>query len=87
MAAAPDSVHQPLLVFCTKIRPGHLAVNGALKTDAVFTEARSLQSRSYAAGGARYLHADLMLPTHAGCALKDPRGRFGISSPCAKGGE
>ena len=31
--------------------------------------------------------ADLMLLTHAGCALKGPRGRFGISSPCAKGGE
>ena len=36
-AAAPDNVQQPLLVFCTKIRPGHLAVNGALKTDAVFS--------------------------------------------------
>ena len=77
-----------LAVFCIKIRPGHRRVNGALKTDAVFfTGARSLQSRSYAAGGARYLHADLMLLTHAGCALKGPRGRFGISSPCAKGGE
>ena len=37
MAAAPDNVQQPLLVFYTKIRPGHLAVNGALKTDAVFS--------------------------------------------------
>ena len=35
-AAAPDNVQQPLLFFCTKIRPGHLAVSGALKTDAVF---------------------------------------------------
>ena len=41
------------------------------------------QNRSYAAGGARYLHADLMLLTHAGCAFKDPRGRFGISYPAA----
>ena len=48
-----------------------------------FTAARSLQSRSYAAGGARYLQADLMLLTHAGCAFKDPRGRFGISYPIA----
>ena len=40
-------------------------------------------SRSYAAGGARYLKPDLMLLTHAGCAFKDPRGRFGISDPCA----
>lgn len=35
-AAAPDNVQQPLLFFYTKIRPGHLAVSGALKTDAVF---------------------------------------------------
>ena len=27
--------------------------------------------------------ADLMLLTHAGCAFKDPRGRFGISYPAA----
>ena len=27
--------------------------------------------------------ADLILLTHAGCAFKDPRGRFGISYPCA----
>ena len=53
------------------------------KTKLVFTAARCLQSRSYAAGGARYLQADLMLPTHAGCAFKDPRGRFGISYPIA----
>ncbi len=31
----------------------------------------------------RYLQADLMLLTHAGCAFKDPRGRFGISYPAA----
>ena len=35
-AAAPDNVQQPLLFFCTKIRPGHLAVNGVLKTIFVF---------------------------------------------------
>ena len=35
-AAAPDNVQQPLLFFCTKIRPGHLAVSGALKTIYVF---------------------------------------------------
>ncbi len=44
------------------------------------TEARSLRSRSYAVGGARYLQADLMLLTHAECAFKDPRGRFGFQS-------
>ena len=88
MAAAPDNVQQHLLFFLQKIRPGHLAVSGALKTDAVFSLGQDpCKGRSYAAGGARYLHADLMLLTHAGCALKGPRGRFGISSPCAKGGE
>ena len=35
-AAAPDNVQQPLLFFYKKIRPGHLAVNGALKTIFVF---------------------------------------------------
>lgn len=62
-----------------KIRPVHYKVSGALKTDSFLTAARSLQGRSYAAGGARYLLPDLMLLTHAGCAFKDPRGRFGIS--------
>ena len=28
-------------------------------------------------------NADLILLTHAGCAFKDPRGRFGISYPAA----
>ena len=37
MAAAPDNVQQHLLFFLQKIRPGHLAVSGALKTDAVFS--------------------------------------------------
>ena len=57
---------------------------GAKNDIRFFSAARSLQSRSYAAGGARYLQADLMLLTHAGCAFKDPRGRFGISDilPC-----
>lgn len=63
-----------------KIRPVHYKVSGALKTDSFLTAARSLQDRSYAAGGARYLLPDLMLLTHAGCAFKDPRGRFGISN-------
>ena len=73
----PD--HSSRSSFTQKIRPGHLAVNGALKRSSFFTAARSLQSRSYAAGGARYLRADLMLLTHAKYAFKDPRGRFGIS--------
>ena len=54
---------------------------GAKNDIRFFSAARSLQSRSYATGGARYLQADLMLLTHAGCAFKDPRGRFGISAP------
>ena len=52
---------------------------GAKNDIRFFSAARSLQSRSYAAGGARYLRADLMLLTHAKYAFKDPRGRFGIS--------
>ena len=56
---------------------------GAKNDIRFFSAARSLQSRSYAAGGTRYLQADLMLLTHAGCAFKDPRGRFGISDPAA----
>ena len=56
---------------------------GAKNDIRFFTAARCLQSRSYAAGGTRYLQADLMLLTHAGCAFKDPRGRFGISYPAA----
>ena len=76
------SVQRFLLPY-TKIRPVHFTVSGALKTDSFLTAARSLQGRSYAAGGARYLLPDLMLLTHAGCAFKDPRGRFGISYPAA----
>lgn len=74
---------QRFLFPYTKIRPVHYKVSGALKTDSFLTAAISWQGRSYAAGGARYLHADLMLLTHAGCAFKDPRGRFGISYPIA----
>ena len=70
---------QRFLFPYTKIRPVHCKVSGALKTDSFLTAARSLQGRSYAAGGTRYLLPDLMLLTHAGCAFKDPRGRFGIS--------
>ena len=51
-----------------------------IETGSFLTAARSLQGRSYAAGGTRYLLPDLMLLTHTGCAFKDPRGRFGISN-------
>ena len=71
---------QRFLFPYTKIRPVHCKVSGALKTDSFLTAARSLRGRSYAAGGTRYLLPDLMLLTHAGCAFKDPRGRFGISN-------
>ena len=74
---------QRFLFPYTKIRPVHYKVSGALKTDSFLTAARFLQGRSYAAGEARYLLPDLMLLTHAGCAFKDPRGRFGISYPAA----
>ena len=63
-----------------KYAPFTVAGERGAKNGFVFTAARSLQSRSYAAGEARYLQADLMLLTHAGCAFKDPRGRFGISN-------
>ena len=54
-------------------------MSGALKTESVFDCGKIPASRSYAAGGARYLRTDLMLLTHAKYAFKDPRGRFGIS--------
>ena len=54
-------------------------MSGALKTGSVFDCGKIPASRSYAAGGARYLRTDLMLLTHAKYAFKDPRGRFGIS--------
>ena len=61
-----------------------LPMSGALKTMFVFSLRQDpCRNRSYAAGGARYLHADLMLLTHAGCAFKDPHGCFGISGPGA----
>ena len=53
-------------------------MSGALKTGSVFDCGKIPASRSYAAGGARYLRTDLMLLTHAKYAFKDPRGRFGI---------
>ena len=55
-------------------------VNGALKTQPFLLGQDACKSRSYATDGTRYLQADLMLLTHAGCAFKDPRGRFGIST-------
>ena len=59
-------------------------MSGALKTMFVFSLRQDpCRNRSYASGGARYLHADLMLLTHAGCAFKDPHGCFGISGPGA----
>ena len=64
-------------------------MSGALKTGSVFDCGKIPASRSYAAGGARYLRTDLMLLTHAKYAFKDPRGRFGISDsarPDAFGG-
>ena len=60
-----------------------LPVDGALKTQLFLLRQDACFHRSYAAGGTRYLQADLMLLTHAGCAFKDPRGRFGISYPAA----
>ena len=64
-------------------------MSGALKTDLVFGCSKIPAKQVYAAGGARYLRADLMLLTHAKYAFKDPRGRFGISGsarPDAFGG-
>ena len=60
----------------TKNTPRSPCGERGAKTKLVFTAARSLQSRSYAAGGARYLQSRPY-------AFKDPRGRFGISYPAA----
>ena len=76
----PD--HSSRFSFTQKIRPGHLAVNGALKTMFVFhcgkipAKAGLMQQAEQG-----ICNADLILLTHAGCAFKDPRGRFGISAP------
>jgi len=73
------------IAFAHKNTPHSLLpVDGALKTQLFLLRQDACFHRSYAAGGTRYLQADLMLLTHAGCAFKDPRGRFGISDilPC-----
>ena len=72
------------IAFAHKNTPHSLfPVDGALKTQLFLLRQDACFHRSYAAGGTRYLQADLMLLTHAGCAFKDPRGRFGISYPAA----
>ena len=72
------------IAFAHKNTPHSLLpVDGALKTQLFLLRQDACFHRSYAAGGTRYLQADLMLLTHAGCAFKDPRGRFGISYPAA----
>ena len=69
------------IAFAHKNTPHSLLpVDGALKTQLFLLRQDACFHRSYAAGGTRYLQADLMLLTHAGCAFKDPRGRFGISN-------
>ena len=76
-------------VLIQKYAPFTVSDERGAKNTIVFTAARSLQHRSYAADGARYLQADLMLLTHAECAFKGPRGRFGISFPprsCSRAG-
>ena len=78
-----EILEDSVITFVHKNTPRSPCGERGAKTMFVFTAARCLQSRSYAAGGARYLQADLMLLTHAGCAFKDPRGRFGISYPAA----
>ena len=72
------------IAFAHKNTPHSLLpVDGALKTQLFLLRQDACFHRSYAAGGTRYLQADLMLLTHAGCAFKDPHGRFGISYPAA----
>ena len=72
------------IAFAHKNTPHSLLpVDGALKAQLFLLRQDACFHRSYAAGGTRYLQADLMLLTHAGCAFKDPRGRFGISYPAA----
>ena len=68
--------------FTQKYTPGIVADDRGAKTMIRFSLGQDpCKNRSYAAGGARYLQADLMLLTHAKYAHKDPRGRFGISTP------
>ena len=55
----------------------------ALKTIYVFYCGKIPAKQVLCSRRSRYLQADLMLLTHAGCAFKDPRGRFGISYPAA----
>ena len=62
-----------------KYAPDTVSSGWGAKTGSVFDCGKMPASRSYAAGGARYLRTDLMLLTHAKYAFKDPRGRFGIS--------
>ena len=72
------------IAFAHKNTPHSLLpVDGALKTQLFLLRQDACFHRSYAAGGTRYLQADLMLLTHAVCAFKDPRVRFGISYPAA----
>ena len=66
---------------CTKIRPGHLAVSGALKRSSFLLRQDACKAGLMQQAEQGICKADLMLLTHAGCAFKDPRGRFGISYP------
>ena len=76
MAASTDRSGQ-------KIRPGHLAVSGALKRSSFLLRQDSCKSRSYAAGGARYLQSRPYTPDTRGVCFQGPsRALWYLISRC-----
>ena len=67
----------------TKIRPGHLAVSGALKRSSFLLRQDPCKSRSYAAGGARYLQSRPYTPDTRGVCFQGPsRALWYLISRC-----
>ena len=70
-----------LFIFAHKNTPrSPLPVSGALKTDSFLLRQDPCKAGLMQQAKQGIRKADLMLLTHAGCAFKDPRGRFGISN-------
>lgn len=83
LTAASRAWQRPPTVLHKKIRPGHLAVSGALKRSSFLLRQDPCKAGLMQQAEQGICNADLILLTHAGCAFKDPRGRFGISYPAA----
>ena len=76
MAASTDRSAQ-------KIRPGHLTVSGALKRSSFLLRQDPCKSRSYAAGGARYLQRRPYTPDTRGVCFQGPsRALWYLISRC-----